>query len=210
MVTVGIPHNILSWINWLLFSFRNMESLTIGILYQTSVMADITSTHLSKKNGINNKSGHRRSTKVDLTPMVDLGFLLITFFVFTTSMAEPKAMSLLEAHDGEFRPVMASQSMTILLGKKHQVFYYHGELDNKNAKSQINKTNLLHLRELIVDQKKNSDPKFLMYVIKTGKESTFGDHINVLDEMQICDIKSGHYAEADITKEEAEVLEANN
>ena len=68
-------------------------------------MAEITASNSEKRKGSFSKSHNRRSTRVDLTPMVDLGFLLITFFVFTTSMAEPKAMDLIDAHDGEPKPV---------------------------------------------------------------------------------------------------------
>ena len=47
---------------------------------------------------------------------------------------------------------------------------------------------------------------FLMFIIKATGQSTFGDNIDLLDEMSICDIKPGHYAEVNLTKEEAELL----
>src|SRR4051812_26177185 len=103
-------------------------------------MAEInTSTNSSNKKSFS-KSRNRRSTKVDLTPMVDLGFLLITFFVFTTAMSTPKVMDLDETKEGPPKPVKASGAMTILIAKNHQLYYYYGILNNQTPANLIHKT----------------------------------------------------------------------
>lgn len=72
------------------------------------------------------KRGKKLSTRVDFTPMVDLGFLLITFFMLTTSMNKPQTMEINMPVDepGKKTPTRASQAITLLLAKEDKVVYY--------------------------------------------------------------------------------------
>ncbi|MFT3907992.1 MAG: biopolymer transporter ExbD [Ferruginibacter sp.] len=167
-------------------------------------MAEITTASGNNNKRSFSRSVNRRSTRVDLTPMVDLGFLLITFFVFTSTMLIPTTMSIVEPRDGPPKPVGLSGAMTIILGRNHQLYYYYGLLDEHGDASQISKTNFKQIRSLIIGKKKTTKLKDLMYIIKADKHSTFGDDISILDEMTICNILPGHYVEVDITERERE------
>ena len=77
----------------------------------------------------------KHATRVDLTPMVDLGFLLITFFMLTTSMLKPQTMEISvpskdKVQEEDQNKVKASQAVTILLGKEDKLFYYFGTQEN--------------------------------------------------------------------------------
>ncbi len=80
------------------------------------------------------------SIKIDMTPMVDLGFLLITFFIFTTSMAKPKITRLIMPTDGEPVPVKESKTITVLLDKDN-VYLYKGEWEKAQLSNGILQTN---------------------------------------------------------------------
>jgi biopolymer transport protein ExbD len=85
-------------------------------------MAEISENN-SNKGG--KKRARKQSTRVDMTPMVDLAFLLLTFFVLTSTFTKPKAMELSMPAEGEPSPV--KNGLTFLLTKDNRVFYYKGE-----------------------------------------------------------------------------------
>jgi len=164
-----------------------------------------TSSGGGHKKGPGVKKGKKLSTRVDLTPMVDLGFLLITFFVFTTTMSQSTAMNMNEPKDDDTTQqlkVKNSGAMTILLGKADQVYYYYGQLDPNKLSEQFKSTTFKQIRNEIVAKKKATPINDLMYIIKSDDKSTFRNAIDILDEMSICNVPPGHYAEVDMTDTE--------
>jgi biopolymer transport protein ExbD len=187
------------------------------------------------KKGPGVKKSKKLSTRVDLTPMVDLGFLLITFFIFTTTMSQPTAMKLNLPKDTENpeeqNQAKESGALTILLGKDNHVFYYEGQLspDGANWKSS-NFTGENNIRNVIINKKKtvvanhvhttscqeiwaknnnnqqSCRDKDLVVVIKPGEESTYRNVVDILDEMTINVIK--RYALVDISEGETSLIKA--
>src|SRR3954468_20783319 len=97
---------------------------------------DVSGGDSGHKKGPGVKRTRKLSTRVDMTPMVDLGFLLITFFIFTTSLNQPKAMRLImpdDAKDAKPNETPESGVLTILLGSGNSVFYFEGSLANDNS-----------------------------------------------------------------------------
>jgi biopolymer transport protein ExbD len=98
-------------------------------------MAEINTGGGGHKKG-GKKRSKKASTRVDLTPMVDLGFLLITFFMLATTLIKPQTMEInLPRNDKiakkDETKVKMSKAITIILGKNNKVFYYFGETDPK-------------------------------------------------------------------------------
>lgn len=154
----------------------------------------------SKKVGV--KKPKKSSTQIDMTPMVDLGFLLITFFIFTTTMNQPTAMNLFlprDAKDSEYTKVKESGAFTILLGAQDKVYYYEGMDPSK-----IKKINLLQLRDLIIDKKNRTPKEDLVVIIKPTKYANYGKTIDILDEMIINQID--RYAMLDSSDRENELI----
>jgi len=107
-----------------------------------------------KKPGV--KKAKKLSTRVDMTPMVDLGFLLITFFIFTTTMSTPTTMGLnmpkKTDKPNEQTEAKESGALTIMLGKGDKVYYYEGKLDA--AASGFKTTTFKGIRDVIINKRK--------------------------------------------------------
>ena len=174
------------------------------------------------KKGPGVKKAKKLSTRVDMTPMVDLGFLLITFFIFTTTMSSPTTMELYMPKDTdkdeEQNKAKESGALTIMLGKDNHVYYYEGQL--KDDGSNFLTTNFAGIRKIIIDKKKavidahqhdagcqkiwaknGGDQKScldkdLVIVIKPTDQATYKNTVDILDEMAISNIK--RYAMVDL------------
>lgn len=166
--------------------------------------------------------GGKGAPRVDLTPMVDLGFLLITFFMFTTTMSKPKAMQIQMPFKDD-KPVdnppkvKESTAMTILLSKDHRVYYYYGIGSDPTNPPKLEITGFKDndgIRDAIIAKKKEVQsmvssgallPEDKMTVmIKPADNSTTDDLINALDEMTINGIPI--YAVVDITPVDLEFI----
>jgi biopolymer transport protein ExbD len=160
------------------------------------------------KKGPGVKKGKKLSTRVDLTPLVDLAFLLITFFIFTTTMSTPTAMKLYLPKDTdkpeELNKAKESGALTLILGKDKNVYYYEGILatDGANFKQMA----FSGMRELVLNKKQSTNVEDLVIVIKPTADCTFDDVVNALDEMTIADVK--RYAMVDVAEGELALIGA--
>jgi biopolymer transport protein ExbD len=147
------------------------------------------------KKGPGVKKGKKLSTRVDLTPMVDLGFLLITFFIFTTTVSQPTAMKIFLPKDvdkpEEQNKVKASAVLTLMLGKNDQVYYYEGDDPTK-----LQPTNYKAVRDVILDKKRRTDTADFVVVLKPTRDASYKNVVNILDEMTIDAVK--RYALVDL------------
>lgn len=172
-------------------------------------MAELdTSSGGGKHKGKGVKKAKKLSTRIDLTPMVDLGFLLITFFIFTTTMSQPTAFKLNLPKDvddpNNVTKTKNSGALTILLSKDNHVFYYEGILDEagKNFKS----SSFKEIREIIENKKKSVSDKDFFVIIKPNDFCTYQNVIDILDEMSINVVK--RYALVDISDGENLLINA--
>lgn len=94
-------------------------------------MSEVTQNNKGKKKG----RAKKMSTRVDFTPMVDLGFLLITFFMLATTLSKPQTMEVAlpskeKVSEVDQTKIKASRAVTILLGKDNKIYYYEGTREN--------------------------------------------------------------------------------
>ena len=81
----------------------------------------------AKGKGKKRKKGRRLGIRIDMTPLVDVAFLLLTFFMFTTSMSRPQTMEINLPPDKEVKVEVAeSNLMTLRVNDKGDIFWIDG------------------------------------------------------------------------------------
>lgn len=156
----------------------------------------------------------KQSTRVDMTPMVDLGFLLITFFMFTTTFSKPNVMDLgLPAKPKKDAPppqkteIDLSNSISLIIGKDNRIFYH--QLDQAGLNDQtLMETSFDRegITKVIEQAKRNAkDVTKFTVIIKPTDDAVYKNFVDILDEMAIT--KSEQYGVTDIKPWEKAIYE---
>lgn len=180
---------------------------------------------IQEQGGGGGKDGKARSkkmsTKVDLTAMVDLAFLLITFFMLTTTLSKPNIMPIImpekkDINEEDLEATKESQVLTLLLGGNDKVYFYEGitnaVLDSTDYSAEGLRAKILDKKDRVKaewgedekDDPKNPGQKKMVsklnVIIKPTKESRYKNLVDTFDEMKICNI--GRYVMLDISTQE--------
>lgn len=165
----------------------------------------------------------KMSTRIDFTPMVDLGFLLITFFMLTTTLAKPNILALVmpekDIKKEDVEPVKESKVLTLLLGPNDKVYWYEGitdaKLDSTDYSAEGLRQVILNKMEKVKGQFgledyedfKTKEPRkgsFVNVIIKPTKDSRYKNLVDALDEMAITKVR--YYVILDISKLEEDFI----
>jgi len=155
------------------------------------------------------KTQNKKPIRVDMTPMVDLGFLLITFFMFTTNFSKPNAINFSNPprNTGEPTEINYKNSITFILGKEGKVFYYQADKKdlNDNSLKQVSFDNA-QVAKTIETAKANAPKKEnFTVIVKPADDSEYKTVIDMLDELALT--KSERYGIAEMNDKEKELYQ---
>jgi biopolymer transport protein ExbD len=142
-----------------------------------------------------------------MTPMVDLAFLLLTFFMLTTSFNKPYVIEIVK-HDNPDKiidqpPISRNKVITLVLGEKDKIYWFNGD---ENPKVELTSFSSNGIRKLLFDKK--AGVKGLHVFIKPSEKSRYKNVVDIFDELLITEIKN--YSLVKITPEDKQLIAASN
>ena len=153
-------------------------------------MAQIQTEEKAVKKGSKKKRAKKHPTEIDMTPMVDLMCLLITFFMLTTAFSKPKVMVITmpekdNKEQKEQPKISEVRTLNILLSGKDEVFYYTGQAAPGKPMPRIVQSDFSKdgIRKMLLDRNRELFKKIAEYSDKrlTGQivvaDSTFDETI---------------------------------
>jgi len=187
-------------------------------------MAELNTGDGGGKKGGGKVRSKKSNPGVDLTAMVDLAFLLITFFILTTTLSKPQSMNLAlpdepKADDPIPPETPAWRTLTIVLGSNDKLVWYVGQTEGSLDGPAVSTYGKAGIRDLILNKKKGVDARNqaegadleksgITIIIKPSEKSNYKNFVDILDEMAITGVKK--YATVDITPADIKLLETNN
>ncbi len=169
-------------------------------------MAEIQEKADSGKGG--KKRAKKMSVHLDMTPMVDLDFLLLTFFMLTTTFSKPQTMEInmpvKEDTPEDQIPVKASNALTIVLAEDDKLVYFFGlgdPADNPEVLESDYSAN--GIRKVLISPRVKSNDKMTV-LVKATEDSRYKNMVDILDELKITDTKK--FALVDITDNDKELV----
>jgi len=145
----------------------------------------------------------KSSTRIDMTPMVDLAFLLLTFFILTTTLSKPQTMEITmpekpKAEDKQ-PEVNEKKVLTLVLGANDKVYWYVGITEPEAKKADFSKDGI---RKVLIEKK--LEIRDLIVLIKAMDEAKYKNMVDILDEITITNIQ--RFAIVDITPADKEIV----
>lgn len=126
------------------------------------------------------KKGRRLGIRIDMTPLVDVAFLLLTFFMLTTSMTRPQTMEINLPPDQEVKVEIAeSNLLTILIDETGKIYWSIGI----KAPQRLEQANL---RKFLRDQIAGN-PK-LVTLVKVDRKGKYKMMVDIMDELNLANI----------------------
>jgi biopolymer transport protein ExbD len=164
-------------------------------------MAEVSSS--ASGHGRGRSRTKRTSTRIDMTPMVDLAFLLLTFFMLTTRFMDPYIMKiempLKTDNPTEVTEISDKQVITLVLGENDKIYWYQGMNDPK-----VNVTDYSAngIRKILFE--KNREIRNMYILIKPSEKSRYKNIVDIFDEIAITEMK--RYALVKITDDDTRLI----
>ncbi len=155
-------------------------------------MADVDVSQSKGKQKLGGRKKKKRiNVRIDMTPMVDVAFLLLTFFMLTTSMSKPQTMEInLPPKDESGKPpiveVAESNLLTVRVSDDFKVFWNIGFEKPTKVDGTDRKAILINLGKLLKDRNA-ANPK-LITLLKIDDKAKYIDMVDIMDELNINNI----------------------
>jgi biopolymer transport protein ExbD len=168
------------------------------------------------------QTGKKGAPFVDMTPMVDLGFLLITFFMLATTFSKPKTMEIIkpakdDPKDKDAPKVNKNRVLSILLGERDKVYFYQVAAEDIASGQQLqvdsSDFSVNGVRAVIKSRQNDVLQAYgtkdtLVVLIKGMPKASYKNFVDIIDEMRITGVRQ--YALVDRDKIDTVIMEQMN